>query len=150
MKFWPIIIPYIKIIQRISTIVKDYTLIFGNLCHFWRYFVLLHFNQILREFMIIFRNSKLISTFFNLIRYNIKENNFSISININNVKFLSNISLKIQDFLDILWQFTYYFRKFNDIWRICRYFKEFLLHFERIQGNLYNINIKFSDFFKLN
>jgi hypothetical protein len=50
-------------------------------------FILLHFNQSLRDFMIIIRNSKLILYFFNLVHITSNKNYYSISNIINNIKY---------------------------------------------------------------
>jgi hypothetical protein len=88
-KIWPIVIPDIKIIQRISRVFQWLHF------NFWKsmqlfddVFVLIHINQILRNFMIILRNSKIILTIFNLNHITSNKHYFSISININNIKYL--------------------------------------------------------------
>jgi hypothetical protein len=83
MKIWKIIIPDIKIIQRISTIFDRFLFKFWKPIQLFALFlVLLHFNQILKDFMNILRNSKLILTFFSLIHITSNKNYFSILINI--------------------------------------------------------------------
>jgi hypothetical protein len=89
MKFWPIIYPDIKIIQRISKRFQRYYFNFWKSMQFFEYiFVLIHYNQILRDFMIILRNSQHIITFFNLIHITSNKNYFSILINIFNIEYL--------------------------------------------------------------
>jgi hypothetical protein len=59
-----IIIPDIKIIQRNSTIFQKFHFNFWKSMQFLTIFlVLIHFNQIYRDFMIILKYSKVILTF---------------------------------------------------------------------------------------
>jgi hypothetical protein len=89
MKFCPIIIPDIKIIQRISYSFQRFHYNFWKPMQFFDDItVLLHFNQIFRDFMIILRNYTLILTFLNLIHITSNNNYFLILININNIEYL--------------------------------------------------------------